>query len=293
MINSMTAYARSEKAENQITATVEIRSYNSKYLDVSLRSPHGYESLESRIKEMISRELNRGRIEIQVRVTDESENAFAYEVDKAKAKAYYQALSDLQRLLEIPGEIRMELFTGAPGMIRPVETEKDLELHWPVMQSTLADALGSLKTMRKTEGAFLKTDFLERLTFIEHSIDQIASLSDNLVLLYKEQLAERIAALTQGVIEIDEARITQEAAFLADKSDISEEIVRSRSHVKQFREILDGQEPAGRKLNFLLQEFNREFNTMGSKTGKTEISHTIVAVKSELEKLREQVQNVE
>lgn len=293
MINSMTAYARSEKTENSVTATVEIRSYNSKNLDVSLRTPHGYESLESRIKEMISQQISRGRIEIQVRIKDESENAFSFEVDQPKAKAYYRALSDLKNLLEMQEGIRLEMIAASAGIIRPVETEKDLDLHWPVIACSLSDALENLKKMREKEGAFLKKDFLERLAGIEQSIQEIEALSENLVLSYKQQLEERIAALTKGVIEIDAARISQEAAFLADRSDISEEIVRSRSHVKQFREILADPEPAGRKLNFLLQEFNREFNTMGAKAGKTEISHTIVTVKSELEKIREQVQNVE
>ncbi len=293
MISSMTAYARSEKTENDSTVTVEIRSYNSKYLDISLRTPHGYESLESRIKERISSQIGRGRIEIQVRVKDESENAFSYEIDKPKAQAYYQALSDLKNLLGIKEEIRLELIAGSMGIIRPAETEKNFECDWPIIQGCLDEAVANLKKMREKEGAFLEKDFLERLNGIEQSIQEIEDLSENLIPVYKQRLEERIMALTKGIVEIDMARISQEAAFLADRSDISEEIVRSRSHVKQFREILAGPESAGRKLNFLLQEFNREFNTMGAKSVKTEIAHTIVAVKSELEKIREQVQNVE
>jgi uncharacterized protein (TIGR00255 family) len=293
MINSMTAYARSEKTENSITATVEIRSYNSKYLDISLRTPHGYESLESRIKALISQQISRGRIEVQLRLKDESENAFSFEVDQPKARAYYQALSDLKNLLGINEEISLELVATSMGIIRPVETKKDQELHWPVIQSAFHEAIENLKDMREKEGSFLEKDFLERINMIEKSILDIEALSENLILFYKERLEERITTLTNGIVEIDVGRISQEAAFMADRSDISEEIVRSKSHAQQFREILNAQEPAGRKLNFLLQEFNREFNTMGAKAGKTEISHTIVAVKSELEKIREQVQNVE
>ncbi|MBA4366532.1 MAG: YicC family protein [Desulfobacterium sp.] len=293
MISSMTAYARSEKTESCITVTAEIRSYNSKYLDISLRTPHGYESLESRIKERVSSQISRGRIEILVRIKDESENAFSYEIDKPKAKAYYQALSELKNLLGIKEEISLELIANSMGIIRPVETGKNFECNWPIIQGCLDDAITNLKTMREKEGAYLKKDFLERLDGIEQSIQEIEALSENLIPIYKQRLEERIITLTKGIVEMDMGRISQEAAFLADRSDISEEIVRSRSHVEQFREILAGQEPAGRKLNFLLQEFNREFNTMGAKAIKTEIAHTIVAVKSELEKIREQVQNVE
>ena len=147
--------------------------------------------------------------------------------------------------------------------------------------------------MREKEGAFLANDLKQRLGFVEQSLDQIEADATGLVPLYRERLQERITALTKGVVELDAGRIAQEAAILADRSDISEEIVRAESHLKQFRSIMISEEPAGRKLNFLLQEFNREFNTMGVKAGNAEVSHIIVNVKSELEKIREQVQNVE
>ena len=147
--------------------------------------------------------------------------------------------------------------------------------------------------MRKKEGEFLFKDLQTRLDYIEESISVIEKNTSDLLPRYQERLKERIMALTQGITEIDPVRIAQEAAILADKSDISEEIVRARSHVNQFRKIMTENAPVGKKLNFLLQEFNREFNTMASKSGNTDISHRIVSVKSELEKLREQVQNVE
>ena len=172
----------------------------------------------------------------------------------------------------------------------------DPELAKSELQSYLDEngmTVDDLNAMQQVEGDHLAADFAQRLELIEETVSTIESESEGLVERYRERLEERIAKLTGGMVEIDEGRIAQEAAFLADRSDIDEEIVRARSHVKQFREIMDGPEPGGRKLNFLLQEFNREFNTMGSKTGNTSVSHRIVAVKSELEKLREQVQNVE
>ncbi|MCK5509226.1 MAG: DUF1732 domain-containing protein, partial [Desulfobacterales bacterium] len=154
-------------------------------------------------------------------------------------------------------------------------------------------ALDGLNAMRKKEGDFIGRDFINRIDFIEKSLGQIKKESENLLSHYQERLKERITALTQGMIDIDPARIAQEAAFFADRSDISEEIVRVESHIKEFRSIMDSEESAGRKLNFLLQEFSREFNTMGAKAGNSNVSHIIVAVKSELEKIREQVQNIE
>jgi uncharacterized protein (TIGR00255 family) len=157
----------------------------------------------------------------------------------------------------------------------------------------LTSALNDLDAMRLAEGANLVRDFRERLDVIEANLEQIRSQATQLPLVYRQRLKERIDALTDGIVAIDQARLAQEAALLADRSDISEEIVRVSSHIQQFRERMDDDRPAGRPLNFLLQEFNREFNTMGAKSGKASMSHIIVAVKSELEKLREQVQNVE
>ena len=147
--------------------------------------------------------------------------------------------------------------------------------------------------MRKKEGDFISQDFKKRLKYIEQTLNKIKRASKDLLSHYQEKLKERMAALTQGIVEIESSRIAQEAAFLADRSDISEEIVRARSHLKQFRDIMTASEPSGRKLNFLLQEFTREFNTMGVKAGNADVSHMIVGVKTELEKIREQVQNVE
>ncbi len=290
---SMTAYARAECKVDKFTAVIEIHSYNSKYLDIMLRLPHGYESLESEMKSVISENISRGRIEIKTRLMDDSDDAYTFEINESKAQSYLNALNKLKTLLKADKDIPLELVATSNGIIKPAETEKDLESHWPVILDCLQKAIVDLKHMRKKEGEFLFNDFKGRLDYIEESISMIEKESSDLLPLYQERLKERITALTKGIIEIDPGRIAQEAAILADKSDISEEIVRAKSHVKQFRKIMEAGEPAGRKLNFLLQEFNREFNTMGSKSGNTDVSHRIVSVKSELEKLREQVQNVE
>jgi len=293
MMKSMTAYASSESTKDQLTVSIEIRSYNSRYLDISLRSPYGYLCLEDKIKSMISDNISRGRIEIKLQIIDDSEDAYVFDIDEPKALAYINVLSKLKNKFKINTNISLDLLVNTGGVIKPVETSKDMDACWDSIKTCLSVALDDLNAMRKKEGDFIAKDFTDRLDFIEKSIGQIKKEAGNLLSHYQERLKERITALTQGMIDIDPARIAQEAAFLADRSDISEELVRVESHIKEFRAIMDSEESAGRKLNFLLQEFGREFNTMGSKAGNSNVSHIIVAVKSELEKIREQVQNIE
>ncbi len=292
-MKSMTAYAISESTKDQLTVSVEIRSYNSKYLDISLRAPHGYLCLEDKIKSMISDNVSRGRIETKLQITDDSEDAYVFDIDEPKALAYINVLSKLKNKFNINTDISLDLLVNSGGVIKPVETGKDMDICWDSIKTCLSTALDDLNAMRKKEGDFIAKDFTNRLNFIEKSIGQIKNESENLLSHYQERLKERINTLTQGMIDIDPARIAQEAAFFADRSDISEELVRVESHIKEFRTIMDSEKSAGRKLNFLLQEFGREFNTMGSKAGNSNVSHIIVAVKSELEKIREQVQNIE
>jgi uncharacterized protein (TIGR00255 family) len=289
----MTAYASSENTKDQLTVSIEIRSYNSRYLDIFLRAPHGYLCLEDKIKSMISDNVSRGRIEIKLQITDDSEDAYGFDIDEPKALAYINVLSKLKNKFNINADISLDLLVNTGGVIKPVETSKDMDICWDSIKTRLSTALDDLNAMRKKEGDFIAKDFTNRLDFIEKSIGQIKKDSGNLLSHYQERLKERIAALTKGLIDIDPARIAQEAAFFADRSDISEEILRVESHMKEFRAIMDSEESAGRKLNFLLQEFSREFNTMGAKAGNSNVSHTIVTVKSELEKIREQVQNIE
>lgn len=289
----MTAYAKAEKNLENLSASIEIRSYNSRHLDIALRLPHGYLPLEDKLKKRVAEQVSRGRLDIVVTIKDDSDNATAYEIDFPRAKAYHRALLTLKKALSIEAPLRMEHLLNGSGLLKPLESEKDFEGCWKLVDDVLAQCLEQLETMRIREGAFIEQDFQNRLSFIQTNLSQIETASRGFLELYRDRLTDRIAALTKGVVDLEPERITQEAAILADKSDISEEIVRVESHLAQFRSFMADSEPAGRKLNFLLQEFNREFNTMGSKAGKSEISHLIVEVKAELEKLREQVQNIE
>lgn len=293
MIKSMTAYARVERTEEKISAITEIRSYNSRYLDIALRVTQGYSVLEEKIKALISGRISRGRIEVHLQIDVESDEVNTFEVDIPKAKAYYASLVQLKDQLNLDSEISVELLARDGGIIRPADTDRDLEAVWPVVRDCMNDAIDDLISMRQKEGDFIALDITGRINSIEKRVRQIDKESSNILLFYQQRLKDRITVLTQGMVDIDPDRIAQEAAFLADKSDVSEEVVRVESHIKQFRAIMNSAEPAGRKLNFLLQELNREFNTIGSKTDKAGVSHWVVEVKSELEKIREQLQNIE
>jgi uncharacterized protein (TIGR00255 family) len=293
MIKSMTAYAGVEKTDGNRIVSAEMRSFNGRFLDILLRIPQNLQPLEERIKKRIAEKTSRGRIELKLQIQSSAETTCVFDVDSARAEGYFNALTRLKEQFGFDTAITLEHLSHLTGVIKLSENQTDTEDFWPLIQGCLDEALKALENMRRSEGTFIAEDFEKRLTEIESSVDRIESASEGLLAHYQERLKTRIAALTQGTAEIDPVRIAQEAAFLADRSDISEEIVRIRSHVRQFRTMMASDEPAGRKLNFLLQEFNREFNTLGAKTGSTEVSHWVVEIKSEIEKLREQVQNVE
>ncbi len=293
MIKSMTAYARAEIITEAITVNMEIRSVNSRHLDVNIRLPSRHLGLDEKIKSAVVKQLTRGRIDIRVQIKVKNGESHAFEIDETRAEAYHRALHLIKTKFNLDQPVSLRMLADAGGVIKPVELESDLTACWPVVEECLKAALADLIAMRQTEGEFLGGDFTGRIAFIEKRVRAIEAASAGLLARYQQRLKDRITALTEGIVELDPARIAQEAAILADRSDISEEVVRVFSHIEQFRHLMVSPEAAGRKMNFLIQEFNREFNTMGSKTGKAEVSHMVVEVKAELEKLREQVQNVE
>ena len=293
MLKSMTAFANTERIIDDISIKVEIRTYNSRHLDIQLRMTPGYQVLEEKLKTVITGFVARGRVDVKIHIDDLSETAVAFEVDEVKARAYHQALKTLKKLLDLEGSVPLEWITARNDLIKLKEVESDIDKIRACLTDCLQEVLTDVDAMRQKEGAFIANDFKERLRFLKDSIDQIEADSSGLLEQYKQRLMERISILTEQRVSLDEGRIEQEAAFLTDKSDISEEIIRVRSHLVQFEAIMAADAPSGHKLNFLMQEINREFNTIGSKSAKTDISHVVVNVKSELEKIREQVQNVE
>jgi uncharacterized protein (TIGR00255 family) len=292
MLKSMTAYAGAEMSAGTISVSVEIRSYNSRHLDCVLRLPPAYATFEEKIKKQVASTYVRGRVEVRIKIQDTGTAAGGFDVDLAKAQAYLKAVDRLKDHFNLAEEAALDRLLALPGIVIPAEAPST-EGHWTVITACLQDALDSVETMRCAEGDYLEQDLLQRLDTIESGLRQIDGAAAGLLTMVRDKLTTRIEALTQAVVDLDPGRIAQEAAILADRSDISEEIVRARSHIQQFRDIMQADEPGGRKLNFLLQEFNREFNTMGSKIGQAAVSHVIVDIKAEIEKMREQVQNIE
>jgi len=292
MIKSMTGYGRGECQEEQKRIEAEIRSFNHRYLDVSLRLPRKLNPLEGQVRNLIKQRISRGRLEIAVQLDDSSVSEQKLEIDLSLAKDIHSALTSLQEYLHIPGEIRLETLTNFRDLFVRKEMEIDLEKEWTSLQTALENALTNLEQMRENEGLNLRNDFLARLKTVEDLANQIVAKAPLTLQGCRDRLAERVAELSGGV-EIDPSRLAQEVAFLAERSDITEELVRIKSHLNQFRELLERPESLGRKMEFLLQEFNREANTIGSKANDASISHLTVEIKSELEKMREQIQNVE
>jgi len=293
MIKSMTAFGRAERTSEDCAFAVEIRCLNRRYCEVSVRMPQKFFPLEDRVKKSVLRIVSRGRVDLTIKIKNGSEPEPEIELNVPLAKAHFKALEQLAQVLKIDVQVGLETLLGVDGIISAKEREVDMEKTWETLSGCLEEALGGVETMRIAEGKAIYKDFQARLEKVEEGLGALKALAPSVLSDYQDRLMERIKVLTEGKVEIDPNRVAQEAAFLADKSDVTEEIVRAESHLKQFRAMIESPEPAGRALDFLLQELNREVNTIGSKSGDAALSHMVVTLKSELEKIREQVQNVE
>jgi len=292
MIKSMTGYGRGKWEGDTKRVEVEMKSVNHRFCDISPRLPRRLNSLETRVGNFIRQRISRGRVEVLVTVDDSSLAEQKLELDLDLARDIHRALKALQENLRLPGEIRLETLANFKDIFTRKEVETDLEKEWVSVLAALEGALNGLDAMRRDEGLALRQDFLKRLMAIEGMIQEIEGKAPLVLRACRDRLAQRVRELSGG-LQIDEARLAQEVAYLAERSDITEEIVRIRSHLIQFRDLLDLLEPAGRKMEFLLQEINREANTLSSKASDSGIAQVAVGIKSELEKIREQVQNVE
>jgi len=288
----MTGYGRGEASADGISVTVEIKSINQRFLDIIIRIPRYYTALEEKIRQILKKSISRGRIEVFLSISEENVEKRPVTVDMGLAMAYYNALKELAQNLGIPEGVTAEQIFLMPEVIKVKEPEWDEATLWPVISRALEQALEELLVMRQAEGQKLQTDLKNRVEFIRSKVEAIRKKAPEIPGEYAVRLKERLAELAEGV-PLDEGRLEMEVAIMADRSDITEEIVRLSSHLEQIEETLKGSEPAGRRLDFILQEMWREINTISSKSGNLSISHMAVAVKSELEKMREQVQNVE
>lgn len=292
-MRSMTGYGRGDCAKDGFKFTVELNSINRKQSDISINLPKEFVELEPRIRDEINAHLSRGRINVVVAYHRSSTKAEeSVELDVALAKAYTRAIQKLQKQLKLEGTLTLDTILRAPGVMKLAETTVDAEAVWPSVETALRKAVTGLVKMREKEGKFLANDLGERLGLLETGLELIRKSAPEIVKRYREQLHTRVREAGLE-IPVDDERLLKEVVFFADRCDISEEITRLASHLKQFRDCLKSNEPVGRTLDFLAQEMGREINTIGSKANAAEISQQVVKMKAELEKIREQVQNIE
>lgn len=292
MLKSMTAYGRAESLKGTMEFIAEIRSGNSRYREIIPRIPQSLQLLEDRIRSIVSSRLKRGRIEISIQIKDNGDKGLKLELNRPLVKAYVDIFNELNKELGCKQPFDLSFFSQLKDAIIIRQDSIDLEEIWLVLKDVIDKAMLSLDTMRINEGKALEKDFLERLDRIRIYINEIRDRAKGTVESYGDNLRQRIQKLIKR-IEIDEDRLTQEVAFMAERSDITEELIRIESHIDQFRRYLNLDDVVGRRLDFLLQEINREVNTIGSKAADSIISQLAVEIKAELEKLREQIQNVE
>ena len=294
MIQSMTGYGRIESCLNGKKYTVEIKSLNHRYLEISLRFPAGLSMFDLEIKKKISEKLTRGRIEVNIRMDSEYGvvNEGRYELNLPLIRNYYELLGQLREELGLKDEITLNMVTGFRDVFILKEPGLDLSVIGEELEVVLDKAMDALLEMRKNEGEIIYHDLILRMDLIMKYLNSIELWAPQVILEYRKRLAERVKELTGGIV-LDDLRLGQEVAIMAEKSDITEEIVRFKSHIIQFGDLLKGNDAVGRNIDFLIQEMIREINTIGSKSSDAEISKMVIDIKSELARIREQAQNIE
>jgi uncharacterized protein (TIGR00255 family) len=292
----MTGFGRGDAADDIRSATVEIRAVNHRYGEFSVKLPRRYGFAEDAVKKTVRAEVKRGKADISVSVTSNAEEDAAILVNMGAAKQYFKGLRELQKAFDISGDITLGLLAGMPDVMKTSSADLDEKAITEVICAAVQNALRDFGDMRAAEGAQIAADLTERTIVIENLLDEIDARAPELPSIYAGKLKDRISELLgSNGAAVPEERLAVEVAVFADKSNITEEIVRLRSHIAQMRAIL-GQgagEPAGKKLDFLVQEMNREANTIGSKANDLKITGHMLDMKSEIEKVREQVQNIE
>ncbi len=293
-MNSMTGYGRGEASQEGTKVTVEISSVNRKQADIVLHLPRELEALEPRIRDEVNRNLARGRLNIRVSLASSDDaSARHLHVNHALAMAYSREFKQITKELGLDGKVTLDTVLRAPGVLQPAQEATDPESLWPAVDRALKHALKALLKMRHREGVHLGRDLRSRVASLRKHATKVQRRAPNVAQRYRSQLLDRVRSLgLENVKETDE-RLMKEVALFAERSDISEELTRLRSHFKQFDDCVRSAEPVGRMLDFLAQEMNREVNTVGSKANDSDISREVVAMKAELEKFREQVQNIE
>ena len=292
MIKSMTGFGRGSYTKEGREYLIEIKTVNHRYSDISVRISRTYSYLEPKIREILSKKVVRGKIDVNVWVEDYGTSGRNVLLDEGLSDLYIDALNKIKQKYDISEEISLSLVSRFPDILKLKKEDDDEDMIWNEMKTALDQAIDSLIQMREKEGYQLKIDILEKSSNLDRYITGIESRAPHVVIDYKTKLQNRIKDII-GNAQLDEGRLEIEVALFADRCSIEEEITQFKSHIKQLNQIVEINEPIGRKLDFLIQEFNREINTIGSKANDLEITKIVVEAKSEIEKIREQIQNIE
>lgn len=292
MIKSMTGYGRAQNVIDGRDITVEIKSVNHRFFEFSARTPRIYGYLDEKIKKFLQGKIARGKVEVSVQIINPEAQGTNVEINYALAESYAKALREMADRLNIKDDLSISVMTRFSDLFTVQKEHEDEDAVWNAVESVLNEALEKFVKMRTDEGEKMREDVLSRLVFIEESVTKVESLSEQTVSAYREKLYNKIKEVLSDKT-IDEQRILTEAAIFSEKIAVDEETVRLKSHINQFRSIVQSSEPVGRKLDFLVQEINRETNTIGSKASDLSITKLVVDMKSEIEKIREQIQNIE
>jgi uncharacterized protein (TIGR00255 family) len=292
MLKSMTGFGRGEGETTIGKISIETRSVNHRFCDINIKLPKRFAPYEARMKEIIRAHVSRGRVDVSLKLDAVGENTVRLHVDLQLAEQYYKAIQILKEKLQFKDDIPLDLLVGAKDIIMAKEEVEDIEPYWQEVIPILKQSVKDMDQMKLSEGETLSRDLQQRLGRILRYLKEVKHQFPISLQAYWGRLNERVRSLLEGV-ELDPARFQQEIAILAERFDITEEVVRAESHLNQFETLLTSEEPVGRKMDFLLQEIHREMNTISSKANDAKISQAMVEIKSELEKIREQVQNIE
>lgn len=292
MVMSMTGFGRGKAEDESREITIELKTVNNRYLDINLRMPRSLSTLEEDIRKRIQKKLSRGRVEVYISYINKSQEQLAVALNEPVAEAYYSAYLDLASKFQLDSKPDLEVLSNIDDIFIITKLEEDAEALKGLLFSALDEALEVVIDMRGKEGRFLAEDLETRSQLIENMVDAVEQRSPIVVEEYRQKLEQRMKELLNGT-ELDETRFQMEVAYFADRSNITEETVRIKSHLAQLRQTLKSGGSIGRKLDFIVQELNREANTIGSKSSDIAITNYVVDIKSEIEKIREQVQNIE
>lgn len=292
MVSSMTGFGRASELIDGLDITVEIKSVNHRYFEFSSRIPRAYQFLEEKLKHLCQQKIARGKAEVSVMIEDNNESSSAVEINRAFAKGYIEALKQLSREFKIKNDVKVSTVASHPEIFKVKRVSLDDEVVSSAVLKVADKAIESFISMRAVEGEKLAEDIENRSNTILSKVEIIEKRSPETVKAYRERLENRIKELLEDA-KVDEQRLITETAIFADKVAVDEETVRLRSHISQLLSLIKGDGSVGKKLDFIVQEMNRETNTIGSKAQDVEIAHIVVDIKSEIEKIREQVQNIE